>query len=69
MHHKRKDVKQMNRYGSVARQKTEEEFALELANKLAQDTRIVESVRVSMAEIAAGDTVSFEEAFGVPGPR
>ena len=53
----------------VARKKPDEELNSELAVQLSKDERIVETVRVSMAEIANGDTISFDEAFGSPGPR
>ena len=66
---RRKDQKRMRKLESVARKKSIEDLARDLANELADDPRVIESVRVSMAEIAAGDTVSFEEAFGAPGPR
>jgi hypothetical protein len=59
----RKDVRQMAEPINY-----QEELTRQLAAKLAKDAEVVESVRVSMAEIADGDTVSFEEAFGTPGP-
>ncbi len=66
--YQREDLKQMAKCESVARKKSEEDLARDLAAELAKDTRVIKSVRVSMEEIAAGNTVSFEEAFGAPGP-
>ena len=50
---------------SVARKKT----LKDLAEELAADEHVLESVAVSMKDLAANRTVSFEDAFVAPRPR
>jgi hypothetical protein len=54
---------------NVVHAKSIREIAKEMAARMADDPKVLDSVRASMDDLAMHQTVSFEEAFELPRPR